>query len=199
MSLQFCLNFFIFYFYRTIYDFCFILIVKLMKEKDKQLQDCSHLDIANSVTHLISLLWVYVYGLVIVWFSFLYSTQPPLGSSRKEITKHWEWLENNLLQTLSIFDNEEDITTFVKGKINVRFTFTSLGWQCSCTSAYSTFRQHGVSLIPNLQRWKRSARCHFLGGGRGRWAHCPHRPCLLASRGGPTELGVSIPYKGPKS
>ncbi|XP_053422695.1 TBC1 domain family member 9B isoform X1 [Nycticebus coucang] len=40
------------------------------------------------------------------------------GSSRKEITKHWEWLENNLLQTLSIFDNEEDITTFVKGKVH---------------------------------------------------------------------------------
>ncbi|XP_045383678.1 TBC1 domain family member 9B isoform X3 [Lemur catta] len=40
------------------------------------------------------------------------------GSSRKEITKHWEWLENNLLQTLSIFDNEEDITTFIKGKIH---------------------------------------------------------------------------------
>ncbi|XP_028906225.1 TBC1 domain family member 9B isoform X1 [Ornithorhynchus anatinus] len=40
------------------------------------------------------------------------------GSSRKEITKHWEWLENNLLQTLSIFENEEDITTFVKGKIH---------------------------------------------------------------------------------
>ncbi|XP_033269393.1 TBC1 domain family member 9B isoform X5 [Orcinus orca] len=40
------------------------------------------------------------------------------GSSRKEITKHWEWLENNLLQTLSIFDTEEDITTFVKGKIH---------------------------------------------------------------------------------
>ncbi|XP_063784602.1 TBC1 domain family member 9B isoform X1 [Pseudophryne corroboree] len=40
------------------------------------------------------------------------------GSSRKEITEHWEWLENNLLQTLSIFDNEDDITTFVKGKIH---------------------------------------------------------------------------------
>ncbi|XP_062333172.1 TBC1 domain family member 9B isoform X1 [Osmerus eperlanus] len=39
------------------------------------------------------------------------------GSSRKEITEHWEWLEANLLQTLSIFDNDEDITTFVKGKI----------------------------------------------------------------------------------
>lgn len=39
------------------------------------------------------------------------------GGSRKEITEHWEWLELNLLQTLSIFENENDITTFVKGKI----------------------------------------------------------------------------------
>uniref|UniRef100_H3CN01 TBC1 domain family member 9 n=1 Tax=Tetraodon nigroviridis TaxID=99883 RepID=H3CN01_TETNG len=39
------------------------------------------------------------------------------GSSRKEITEHWEWLEHNLLQTLSIFENENDITTFVKGKV----------------------------------------------------------------------------------
>ncbi|XP_077122419.1 TBC1 domain family member 9B isoform X1 [Ranitomeya variabilis] len=40
------------------------------------------------------------------------------GSSRKEITEHWEWLESNLLETLSIFENEDDITTFVKGKIH---------------------------------------------------------------------------------
>ncbi|XP_014442954.1 TBC1 domain family member 9B isoform X2 [Tupaia chinensis] len=40
------------------------------------------------------------------------------GSSRREITEHWEWLENNLLQTLSVFDSEEDVTTFVKGKIH---------------------------------------------------------------------------------
>uniref|UniRef100_A0A667ZCT5 TBC1 domain family member 9B n=1 Tax=Myripristis murdjan TaxID=586833 RepID=A0A667ZCT5_9TELE len=40
------------------------------------------------------------------------------GSSRKEITQHWDWLETNLLQTISIFDNDEDITTFVKGKIS---------------------------------------------------------------------------------
>uniref|UniRef100_A0A4W5NCD3 TBC1 domain family member 9 n=1 Tax=Hucho hucho TaxID=62062 RepID=A0A4W5NCD3_9TELE len=39
------------------------------------------------------------------------------GCSRKEITEHWEWLEQNLLQTLSIFENENDITTFVKGKV----------------------------------------------------------------------------------
>lgn len=41
------------------------------------------------------------------------------GSSRKEITEHWDWLESNLLQTISIFDNDEDVTTFVKGKIAV--------------------------------------------------------------------------------
>ena len=46
-------------------------------------------------------------------------TPHPLGTSRKEITEHWEWLENNLLQTLSIFENENDITTFVKGKVQV--------------------------------------------------------------------------------
>ncbi|GCB65748.1 hypothetical protein scyTo_0011909 [Scyliorhinus torazame] len=39
------------------------------------------------------------------------------GTCRKEITGHWEWLELNLLQTLSVFDNEEDVTTFVKGKV----------------------------------------------------------------------------------
>ncbi|XP_075872738.1 TBC1 domain family member 9B isoform X2 [Nelusetta ayraudi] len=39
------------------------------------------------------------------------------GSSRKEITEHWDWLESNLLQTISIFDSDEDVTTFVKGKI----------------------------------------------------------------------------------
>ncbi|KAG9480108.1 hypothetical protein GDO78_011882 [Eleutherodactylus coqui] len=39
------------------------------------------------------------------------------GGSRREVTEHWEWLEVNLLQTLSIFENENDITTFVKGKV----------------------------------------------------------------------------------
>lgn len=50
------------------------------------------------------------------------------GGSRKEITEHWEWLEQNLLQTLSIFENENDITTFVRGKIQVEgclFCFVS--------------------------------------------------------------------------
>lgn len=39
------------------------------------------------------------------------------GSSRREITEHWDWLETNLLQTISIFETDEDVTTFVRGKI----------------------------------------------------------------------------------
>jgi len=62
------------------------------------------------------------------WSHFLPSTQTPpspsaAGTSRKEITEHWEWLEHNLLQTLSIFENENDITTFVKGKVQVSALF----------------------------------------------------------------------------
>lgn len=41
------------------------------------------------------------------------------GSSRKEITEHWDWLESNLLQTISIFESDEDVITFVRGKICV--------------------------------------------------------------------------------
>ncbi|XP_062997913.1 TBC1 domain family member 8B [Elgaria multicarinata webbii] len=39
------------------------------------------------------------------------------GASREEITEHWDWLENNVMKTLSVFDSNEDITSFVQGKI----------------------------------------------------------------------------------
>ncbi|XP_060089796.1 TBC1 domain family member 8 isoform X2 [Heteronotia binoei] len=39
------------------------------------------------------------------------------GATDEEINQHWEWLEQNLLHTLSVFDNKEDIVSFVKGKI----------------------------------------------------------------------------------
>ncbi|XP_054829280.1 TBC1 domain family member 8 isoform X1 [Eublepharis macularius] len=39
------------------------------------------------------------------------------GATDEEINHHWEWLEQNLLHTLSVFDNKEDIVSFVKGKI----------------------------------------------------------------------------------
>lgn len=37
--------------------------------------------------------------------------------TRQEILKDWEWLFKNVSDTLSTFDNEEDITEFVSCKI----------------------------------------------------------------------------------
>nr|XP_015206947.1 PREDICTED: TBC1 domain family member 8B isoform X1 [Lepisosteus oculatus] len=39
------------------------------------------------------------------------------GATREEIVKHWKWLEQNVMRTLSVFDSSEDITSFVQGKI----------------------------------------------------------------------------------
>ncbi|XP_039723019.1 TBC1 domain family member 8 isoform X6 [Pteropus medius] len=39
------------------------------------------------------------------------------GATLEEISQHWDWLEQNLLHTLSVFDNKEDIASFVKGKV----------------------------------------------------------------------------------
>lgn len=42
------------------------------------------------------------------------------GVTKEEITEHWEWLQQNIMRTLSVFDSSEDITSFVQGKIRVR-------------------------------------------------------------------------------
>ncbi|XP_048208363.1 TBC1 domain family member 8 [Perognathus longimembris pacificus] len=39
------------------------------------------------------------------------------GATFEEINQHWDWLEQNLLHTLSVFDNKDDIASFVKGKV----------------------------------------------------------------------------------
>ncbi|CAB1352759.1 unnamed protein product [Coregonus sp. 'balchen'] len=39
------------------------------------------------------------------------------GGTKEEINQHWEWLEKNIMRTLSVFDSSDDITSFVQGKI----------------------------------------------------------------------------------
>ncbi|XP_066562527.1 TBC1 domain family member 8 isoform X2 [Amia ocellicauda] len=39
------------------------------------------------------------------------------GATAEEVNRHWEWLVLNLLHTLSVFENKDDITSFVKGKV----------------------------------------------------------------------------------
>uniref|UniRef100_A0A8C6P6R1 TBC1 domain family member 8B n=1 Tax=Nothobranchius furzeri TaxID=105023 RepID=A0A8C6P6R1_NOTFU len=40
-----------------------------------------------------------------------------VGVTREEIIQHWDWLQQNIMRTLSVFDSSEDITSFVQGKI----------------------------------------------------------------------------------
>ncbi|XP_030637780.1 TBC1 domain family member 8B [Chanos chanos] len=39
------------------------------------------------------------------------------GASSEEISQHWDWLQLNIMRTLSVFDSSDDITSFVQGKI----------------------------------------------------------------------------------
>ncbi|KAA0716636.1 TBC1 domain family member 8B [Triplophysa tibetana] len=39
------------------------------------------------------------------------------GASLEEISQHWDWLQQNIIRTLSVFDSGDDITSFVQGKI----------------------------------------------------------------------------------
>lgn len=42
------------------------------------------------------------------------------GVTQEEIVQHWDWLQQNIMRTLSVFDSSDDITSFVQGKIRVR-------------------------------------------------------------------------------
>lgn len=37
----------------------------------------------------------------------------------EEVNKHWDWLLHNLLHSLSVFENKEDVASFVRGKVKV--------------------------------------------------------------------------------
>ncbi|XP_061752579.1 TBC1 domain family member 8B-like isoform X2 [Nerophis ophidion] len=39
------------------------------------------------------------------------------GVTKEEIVQHWDWLQQNIMRTLFVFDSSEDITSFVQGKI----------------------------------------------------------------------------------
>lgn len=39
------------------------------------------------------------------------------GAAIEEVNKHWDWLVRNLLRSLSVFENKDDVASFVKGKV----------------------------------------------------------------------------------
>lgn len=67
-----------------------------------------------------------------IWHEFFSTLDVVQGVTKEEIVQHWDWLQQNIMRTLSVFDSSEDITSFVQGKIRVRtkkkilFFWTSL-------------------------------------------------------------------------
>lgn len=52
--------------------------------------------------------------------NLIFDTGVGSGVTQEEIVQHWDWLQQNIMRTLSVFDSSEDITSFVQGKIRVR-------------------------------------------------------------------------------
>lgn len=55
--------------------------------------------------------------MTLVFHSLSFYCDP--GATLEEINQHWNWLGWNLLHTLSVFDNKDDMASFVKGKVKV--------------------------------------------------------------------------------
>lgn len=55
-----------------------------------------------------------------IWHEFFSTLDVVQGVTKEEIVQHWDWLQQNIMRTLSVFDSSEDITSFVQGKIRVR-------------------------------------------------------------------------------
>ncbi|XP_040056582.2 TBC1 domain family member 8 isoform X2 [Gasterosteus aculeatus] len=39
------------------------------------------------------------------------------GAAAEEVRRHWDWLVHNLLRSLCVFENKEDVASFVRGKV----------------------------------------------------------------------------------
>uniref|UniRef100_A0A8C3APE3 TBC1 domain family member 8 n=1 Tax=Cyclopterus lumpus TaxID=8103 RepID=A0A8C3APE3_CYCLU len=39
------------------------------------------------------------------------------GAAEEDVNKHWDWLVHHLLHSLSVFENKEDVASFVRGKV----------------------------------------------------------------------------------
>ncbi|MBZ3880284.1 TBC1 domain family member 8 [Sciurus carolinensis] len=55
------------------------------------------------------------------------------GDTLEEINQHWNWLGQNLLHTLSVFDYKDDMASFVKGKVKAGHTSPVLYLTSMCT------------------------------------------------------------------
>ncbi|XP_061697837.1 TBC1 domain family member 8 [Syngnathoides biaculeatus] len=63
------------------------------------------------------------------------------GAVMEEVNKHWDWLAHNLLHSLSIFENKEDVASFVRGKVKGLIAEESRGRQAAQEDEPEKFRE----------------------------------------------------------
>ncbi|XP_075995062.1 LOW QUALITY PROTEIN: TBC1 domain family member 8 [Genypterus blacodes] len=63
------------------------------------------------------------------------------GAAIEEVNKHWDWLIHNLLRSLSVFENKEDVASFVKGKVKGLIAEESRGRQAAQEEDPERFRE----------------------------------------------------------
>ncbi|KAM3862112.1 TBC1 domain family member 8 [Diretmus argenteus] len=63
------------------------------------------------------------------------------GAAIEEVNKHWDWLVHNLLHSLSVFENKEDVASFVKGKVKGLIAEETRGRQAAQEEDPGKFRE----------------------------------------------------------
>ncbi|XP_077473901.1 TBC1 domain family member 8 [Stigmatopora argus] len=63
------------------------------------------------------------------------------GAAMEEVNKHWDWLAHNLLHSLSVFENKEDVASFVRGKVKGLIAEGSRGRQAAQEGDPEKFRE----------------------------------------------------------
>uniref|UniRef100_A0A8C5ACA1 TBC1 domain family member 8 n=1 Tax=Gadus morhua TaxID=8049 RepID=A0A8C5ACA1_GADMO len=63
------------------------------------------------------------------------------GATIEEVSRHWDWLNHNVLHLLSVFENKADISSFVKGKVKGLIAQEARGRQTAQEEDPERFRE----------------------------------------------------------
>ncbi|XP_072300071.1 TBC1 domain family member 8 [Eucyclogobius newberryi] len=63
------------------------------------------------------------------------------GAAIEEVSQHWDWLARNLLRSLSVFENKDDLASFVKGKVKGLIAEEVRGRQAALEDDPERFRE----------------------------------------------------------
>ncbi|KAF7652463.1 hypothetical protein LDENG_00096230, partial [Lucifuga dentata] len=63
------------------------------------------------------------------------------GAAIDEVSRHWDWLVHHLLRSLSVFENKEDVVSFVKGKVKGLIAEEAWGRQAAQEEDPEKFRE----------------------------------------------------------